>query len=61
VAAGWKSHTYLLRLLAGTANTVEPEPAVKIATFLGVDVADLFVPRVSVGGGQIAKQKGRAA
>lgn len=54
-AAGWKSHTYLLRLLSGEATTVEPEHAVRIATFLGVDVADLFTPKVSSGGGQISK------
>jgi transcriptional regulator with XRE-family HTH domain len=60
-AAGWKSHTYLLRLLSGEARTVEPARAVLIATFLGVDVADLFVPKVSSGAGQIGKQKTRSA
>lgn len=60
-AAGWKSHTYLLRLLSGAATTVEPDHAVRIATFLGVDVADLFTPKVTSSGGQIGKQKGRAA
>ena len=58
-AAGWKSHTYLLRLLSGEARTLDPEPAVRIATFLGVDVADLFVPKVTSGGGQIGKQQAR--
>lgn len=48
-AAGWKSHSYLLRLLNGEARTVEPEHAVKIATYLGVDVADLFTPKISSG------------
>jgi transcriptional regulator with XRE-family HTH domain len=60
-AAGWKSHTYLLRLLSGQARTVEPEHAVKIATFLGVDVQDLFTPKVSSGAGQIDKQARRRA
>lgn len=60
-AAGWKSHSYLLRLLSGEARTVEPEHAVRIATFLGVDTADLFTPKVTNGGGQIGKQRGRAA
>lgn len=61
-AAGWKSHTYLLRLLSGEARTVEPAHAVKIATYLGVDVQDLFTPKVSSGGGQIGKRTpGRAA
>jgi transcriptional regulator with XRE-family HTH domain len=56
-AAGWGSHTYLQRLLRGTENTLAPEPAVKIATYLGVDVADLFVPRVSTGGSHTAQQR----
>ena len=60
-AAGWKSHTYLLRLLSGEARTVEPEPAVRIATFLGVDVQDLFVPKVTSDAGQVGKQHRRAA
>ena len=58
-AAGWKSHTYLLRLLSGQARTVEPEHAVRIATFLGVDVGDLFTPKVTSAGGQIGKQRAR--
>jgi transcriptional regulator with XRE-family HTH domain len=58
-AAGWRSHTYLLRLLSGEVRTLEPEHAVKIATFLGVDVADLFTPRVTSNAGQIGKQQMR--
>lgn len=46
-AAGWKSHTYLLRILSGEATTLEPEHAVKIAMFLQVDLYDLFTPKVS--------------
>lgn len=56
-AAGWKSHTYLGRLLNGTASTCEEEPAVKIARFLGVAVDDLFVTKVSSG----TDRSGRAA
>lgn len=55
-AAGWSSHSYLQRLLSGEARTVKPEHAVKIATYLGVDVADLFTPKVSSGGGQVGKR-----
>jgi transcriptional regulator with XRE-family HTH domain len=55
--AGWKSHTYLLRLLNGTATTLEPEHAVKIAAYLGVDLYDLFTPKVSIGSGQIAPHR----
>jgi len=60
-AAGWKSHSYLLRLISGQATTCEPEHAVRIATYLGVDVADLFTPKTASDQGQIGKQRGRAA
>jgi transcriptional regulator with XRE-family HTH domain len=46
-AAGWRSHTYLQRLLKGTAKTLEPEHAVRIALFFGVGTDDLFVARSS--------------
>lgn len=44
-AAGWASHSYMNRLLNGQVSTLEPEPAVRIAHFLGVPVNDLFLPR----------------
>lgn len=56
-AAGWKSHTYLLRLLSGEATTLEPEHAVRIATYLHVDLYDLFMPKVSSPSGQSAQQR----
>jgi transcriptional regulator with XRE-family HTH domain len=46
-AAGWKSHTYMQRLLKGQAKNVDPEPAVRIALFFGVGTDDLFVARSS--------------
>jgi transcriptional regulator with XRE-family HTH domain len=46
-AAGWKSHSYMNRLLKGTVSSLEPEPAVRIARHLGVGVDDLFMPRLS--------------
>lgn len=46
-AAGWKSHSYMNRLLAGEVNTLEVEPAVRIAKYLGVGTDDLFLTRVS--------------
>jgi transcriptional regulator with XRE-family HTH domain len=46
-AAGWKSHSYMNRLLSGEVTTLEPEPAVRIARHLGVGVDDLFMPRLS--------------
>lgn len=44
--AGWKSHSYMNRLVAGQVKTLEPEPALRIAKFLGVGVEDLFLTRV---------------
>ncbi len=46
-AAGWRSHSYLGRLLRGDVDTLEVEPAVRIAQYLGVGTDDLFLTRVS--------------
>ena len=51
IRAGWKSHSYLGRLLKGTVKTLEPEPALRIAKHLGVGVDDLFLVRVSINSG----------
>jgi transcriptional regulator with XRE-family HTH domain len=53
--AGWKSHTYLQRILKGQAKNVEPEHAVRIAYFLGVGTDDLFVARTSSDARETAK------
>jgi transcriptional regulator with XRE-family HTH domain len=42
--AGWQSHSYVGRLVAGEARAVAPEPAARIADALGVAVDDLFDP-----------------
>lgn len=42
-AVGWKSHGMVGQLLAGTRAGVEPEKALAIARYLGVDVSDLFL------------------
>lgn len=44
---GWKSHTYMQRILRGEIRSVDPDVAVMIAATLGVGVDDLFLPRVS--------------
>lgn len=44
---GWKSHSYLNRILGGDVRTVTPDVAVKIAYLLQVPVDLIFVPRVS--------------
>lgn len=59
-AAGWKSHSYMNRLLAGEVNTLQVEPAVRIAKFLGVGTDDLFLTRVSSETQQIARGRGAA-
>ena len=47
--AGWKSHTYLQRLLRGERSTLKTEPAARIAVALEVPFDLLFVTRVSNG------------
>ena len=56
-AAGWKSHSYMNRLLKGEVATLEVEPAVRIACYLGVAdfMDDLFVPKSSSDTGDNAK------
>lgn len=58
-AAGWKSHSYLGRLLRGEVKSLEIEPALRIANHLQVAVDDLFLVRVtSVSGRPVqAKEK----
>lgn len=48
-AAGWRSHSYLGRMLRGEASTCDTEAAARISRYLGVGVDDLFVVRVSSG------------
>lgn len=57
-AAGWKTHSYLGRLLRGEVSTLDLTPAVRIAKFLGVGVDDLFLTRVSGATGQNAPRNG---
>lgn len=56
-AAGWDSHTYLLRLLNGKANTCKPDAAVKIAAFLGFDINDVFVSRTTSDTGRCGQER----
>lgn len=56
--AGWKSHSYMNRLLAGDVKTLAPEPALRIAAHLGVGIDDLFLLRVSNEvGGSVQREK----
>ncbi len=52
-AAGWRAHSYLQRLLKGDAKNVEPEPAARIANYLGVGVDDLFLVKVDTSNGHL--------
>ncbi|MCW1805274.1 helix-turn-helix transcriptional regulator [Brachybacterium squillarum] len=45
-AAGWKSHSYMRRLITGDASTLNTDPALRIAHYLHLDVDDIFVTRV---------------
>lgn len=56
-AMGWKSHSYLNRILSGETRTVTPDAAVKIAYLLQVPVDLLFTARVSSDSRQTAQRK----
>lgn len=53
---GWKSHSYMNRILNGEATTVTPEVAMQIAYVLQVPVDLVFVPRVPGDAGQNARK-----
>lgn len=60
-AAGWKSHSYMGRLLRGDVKTLEAEPALRIAHHLQVGVEDLFLTRVDTPSEQVPEASGRVA
>lgn len=56
--AGWKSHTYLQRLLKDDGpSTLETDPAIRIAYRLGVPVHRLFATRASIESAQTVQKK----
>ncbi len=59
--AGWKSHTYMQRLLRGLEKNVKAEPAARIAHELGVPFTLLFRTRVSDGSARNARERRPAA
>lgn len=59
-AAGWSSHSYMNRLCNGEVDTLQPEPALRIAKFLGVAVDDLFLTKVEEKNGSLEHQNGRS-
>lgn len=44
---GWRSHTFVARLVRGEVKSLSPESAAKIAHRLGVGVDDLFLVKSS--------------
>jgi transcriptional regulator with XRE-family HTH domain len=58
--AGYKSHTYVQRLLRGKAKNLEPIPAARIAHDLGVPFNLLFRTRVSSESAQSVRDQGAA-
>ena len=46
-ALGWKSHSYIGRLVRGQIKTLDPDAALKIAKILEVPVDELFIIKVS--------------
>jgi len=48
IAAGYRSHSYMTKLLRGDAKWVDKRAAVRIAAFLSVPVDVLFVAKTSI-------------
>lgn len=55
------SHSYLGRILRGDIKSVRPDPADRIAHYLGVSRDDLFVARLSTDSAQSNKRRRTAA
>lgn len=47
IAAGYKSHAYMGRILRGEVKTMDGDAALRLAAFFKVAVDDLFLIRVS--------------
>lgn len=58
-AAGWRSHSYLGRLLRGEVKTLDSDPALRIAHKLMVPVDDLFKIEVDRKPGDEGLKSGR--
>lgn len=56
-AAGWRSHSYLGRLLRGEVRTLDGDAALRIAHRLGMPVDLLFLTRVSSLAGRTVQKK----
>lgn len=56
-ALGWKSHSYIGRLVRGQIKTLDPDAALKIAKILEVPVDELFIIKVSSESGRNGQDK----
>lgn len=61
LAAGWRSHSYLGRLLRGEVKTLDTDAALRIAHRLRVPVDDLFLIQVDSNPGRNEQKKKRPA
>ena len=59
-AVGYKSHSYVNRILTGDIKTVTPDRAARIARFLEVGMDDLFMPKLSSDVGHNTQRRGAA-
>ena len=59
-AVGWKSHSYLGRLIRGEVKTLDPDAALRMAFYLQSPVDDLFMTNVDSKSVHFG-QRGRAA
>ena len=57
IAAGYKTHSYLGRLLRGDVKTLNTDPALRIAHYLGVPSDDLFLTKMSTDVGSTVHRK----
>lgn len=57
IAAGYKSHAYMGRILRGEVKTLEPAAAVRIAHHFGADLHDLFVTKMSTASSENGRSK----
>jgi transcriptional regulator with XRE-family HTH domain len=57
IAAGYKTHSYLGRLLRGDVKTLNTDPALRIAHYLGVPSDDLFLTKMSTDSGSNVQRK----
>lgn len=55
-AMGWKSHSYVGRLVRGKVRSLDGDAALKIAKILEVPVDELFIIKVSSHSGRIGQE-----